>query len=86
MDPNSVYHGCKGLSGDDDYDYDDFLDEMDFDADGEGPDIFDAPDLKDMPYYDGRITPCPMCGSNNVESYVDGSAFCRHCRRWHRYA
>lgn len=27
----------------------------------------------------GRIRPCPFCGSNNVDSYIDGSAECKSC-------
>lgn len=44
-----------------------------------------CPDLSEMPYYPGRITPCPLCGSTDIESYVDGSAYCHHCKRWYRY-
>lgn len=34
---------------------------------------------------EGRMWPCPYCGSNDVQTYIDGTAQCHDCRRWYKY-
>ena len=34
---------------------------------------------------EGRMWPCPYCGSNAVQTYIDGTAQCNDCRRWYKY-
>lgn len=35
---------------------------------------------------EGQMWPCPYCGSNDVQTYVDGTAQCQSCRRWYKYS
>ena len=34
---------------------------------------------------EGRMWPCPYCGSDDVQTYIDGTAQCKDCRRWYKY-
>jgi hypothetical protein len=34
---------------------------------------------------EGRMWPCPYCGSNAVQTYIDGTAQCNDCHRWYKY-
>ena len=34
---------------------------------------------------EGQLWPCPYCGSDDVQTYVDGTAQCNSCRRWYKY-
>ena len=33
----------------------------------------------------GRMSPCPYCGSDDVTTYMDGTANCHHCQEWYKY-
>ena len=39
-----------------------------------------------MVFTHGRLTPCPYCGSNGINTYTDGTAQCYDCGKWFRYA
>ena len=34
---------------------------------------------------EGRVWPCPYCGSDAVDTYIDGTAQCNNCHRWYKY-
>lgn len=36
-------------------------------------------------YTNGKWSPCPYCGSNNITTYMDGTAQCDDCKREFRY-
>lgn len=44
------------------------------------------PDESKMVFTHGRLTPCPYCGSNGINTYTDGTAQCYDCGKWFRYA
>lgn len=39
-----------------------------------------------MTYTHGRMRPCPYCQSDDVTTYIDGTAFCHQCGKWYRYS
>ena len=39
-----------------------------------------------MVYTHGKMRPCPYCQSNNVTTYIDGTALCCQCGKWYRYS
>jgi len=49
---------------------------------------FDIGDTKDGPmiYTHGRLRPCPYCDSDDITTYIDGTAYCNQCGKWYRYA
>lgn len=46
----------------------------------------DPPSKRSMLFTHGRMTPCPRCGSENIETFIDGTAVCHNCKRWYAYA
>lgn len=44
------------------------------------------PSKQSMLFTHGRMTPCPRCGSENIETFIDGTAVCHNCKRWYAYA
>lgn len=44
------------------------------------------PPLYAMRYTYGRFRPCPYCGSDNIQTFMDGTALCSSCYQWYRYA
>lgn len=49
---------------------------------------FDIGDTDDGPmiHTHGRLRPCPYCDSDDITTYIDGTAYCNQCGKWYRYA
>ena len=49
---------------------------------------FDLGDTEDGPmiHTHGRLRPCPYCDSDDITTYIDGTAYCNQCGKWYRYA
>lgn len=62
---------------------DDYLEEN-IDDEFSADDIADCPPKSQLPYTCGRLT-CPYCGEIG-QTFVDGTAYCRNCKRWYRYS
>ena len=70
--------------------YDDYYDDDDdedyyYDDDDEPLTGLGATEDGPMICTEGRMWPCPYCGSNDVQTYIDGTAQCHDCRRWYKY-
>lgn len=39
-----------------------------------------------MLFTHGRLRPCPRCGSDNVDTFSDGTALCNACKKRYAYA
>lgn len=75
----NYYHENFDFEEDDDNDF-----EEDDDNDFEKHSL--QPDESKMVFTHGRLTPCPYCGSNGINTYTDGTAQCYDCGKWFRYA
>ena len=49
-------------------------------------DDFEDIDDRTMVHTHGRMRPCPYCDSDDISTYIDGTAYCHKCGKWYRYA